>query len=160
MLVWFFGDRISSQNPNWTELTYSCLSASLMLELQTCVVMPSSQVISFFRVPDSKTESLSSCLFRLNPFTNMNHLQMKEALHNTTHSMSYSKCTTVDSLNGSLRSTRTLFLCVSSDTIDQYLLSNWKAIWQFLTSDSLVTLQCPLLVPLIVQVAYLASPIT
>lgn len=82
-----FGDTISTQNPNCTELTHSSLSASLhltgncqMLELQTCAVMPRSQAISSFRVFRSKTESPSSSLFCLNSFTSINHLQTKEAL--------------------------------------------------------------------------------
>lgn len=65
----------------------------------------------------------------------------------------------------------TLFLCVTTDTTDKYLLNNSKAIWQMNQLQlqcsfrqgihlPMVTLQCPLLVPLIVQVAYFAAPVT
>lgn len=53
-------------NPNWRDCIYSCKSASLMLGLQACVFMSSSQITSFFRVLYSKTETPSSCVFCFN----------------------------------------------------------------------------------------------
>lgn len=70
-------------NPNWRDHIYSCKSASLVLGLQACVFMPSSQITSFSECFTVRQRHHLP-VFCLNQFTNI-------SLHNTDHSVLYRK---------------------------------------------------------------------